>query len=456
MRVLNWALDAQKTVGGKIISVILSVALIFSFSNFFYGDNAFATEDNPSEFSELNDKPAVEENDVDTAVSVQASEQQPAAGAEKTASNVAADPEASQDVTVKLQLPETATVIYKDKKVTEQTLTAPAKEDLAFKVSANEGNVVTKVKAGNKVLEAANGIYTVSAADLANNLTIAVETEAVSQGSNNGQISSNNTNNNLSATPLAESTSNLVQTINSLVDDFTSALFGNGVQPMAEVNGNTITLTVGEKYELKCEQKGKKHKHDWKIIDKSIVSQNDDETDDDEFKIKAVSPGSTVVSCGNTSYTIKVNPAPVETVRIYVYIQIDGDTSGWTLNNEGWFTIGYMDVPTTVLDHNPSNGTEKSNADVAEYLKNIVRHSSNANISINYDDIDWTHFGLHAASGASDYNPTATKYTWHLDGYYKIKQAAKYTASVEYKKDAGIEAVIPEPITQSDLNSGEK
>lgn len=42
MRVLNWALDAQKTVGGKIISVILSVALIFSFSNFFYGDNAFA------------------------------------------------------------------------------------------------------------------------------------------------------------------------------------------------------------------------------------------------------------------------------------------------------------------------------------------------------------------------------------------------------------------------------
>ena len=179
MRVLNWALDAQKTVGGKIISVILSVALIFSFSNFFYGDNAFATEDNPSEFSELNDKPAVEENDVDTAVSVQASEQQPAAGAEKTASNVAADPEASQDVTVKLQLPETATVIYKDKKVTEQTLTAPAKEDLAFKVSANEGNVVTKVKAGNKVLEAANGIYTVSAADLANNLTIAVETEAL-------------------------------------------------------------------------------------------------------------------------------------------------------------------------------------------------------------------------------------------------------------------------------------
>lgn len=48
MRVLNWALDAQKTVGGKIISVILSVALIFSFSNFFYGDNAFAdTEEEP-------------------------------------------------------------------------------------------------------------------------------------------------------------------------------------------------------------------------------------------------------------------------------------------------------------------------------------------------------------------------------------------------------------------------
>lgn len=44
MRVLNWALDAQKTMHGKIISVVLSVALIFSFSNFFYGDNAFAEE----------------------------------------------------------------------------------------------------------------------------------------------------------------------------------------------------------------------------------------------------------------------------------------------------------------------------------------------------------------------------------------------------------------------------
>ena len=43
MRVLSWALDAQKTVHGKIISVVLSIALVFSFSNFFYGDNAFAS-----------------------------------------------------------------------------------------------------------------------------------------------------------------------------------------------------------------------------------------------------------------------------------------------------------------------------------------------------------------------------------------------------------------------------
>lgn len=63
MRVLNWALDAQKTVGGKIISVILSVALVFSFSNFFYGDNAFADteEDTKSELVEqVSDKPAEE------------------------------------------------------------------------------------------------------------------------------------------------------------------------------------------------------------------------------------------------------------------------------------------------------------------------------------------------------------------------------------------------------------
>ena len=63
MRVLNWALDAQKTVGGKIISVVLSIALIFSFSNFFYGDNAFADtkEDTKSELvDQVSDKPAEE------------------------------------------------------------------------------------------------------------------------------------------------------------------------------------------------------------------------------------------------------------------------------------------------------------------------------------------------------------------------------------------------------------
>ena len=45
MRVLNWALDAQKTVGGKIISVILSVVMIFSLSSVFaYSAQAFAEE----------------------------------------------------------------------------------------------------------------------------------------------------------------------------------------------------------------------------------------------------------------------------------------------------------------------------------------------------------------------------------------------------------------------------
>lgn len=82
MRVLNWALDAQKTVGGKIISVILSVALIFSFSNFFYGDNAFADteEDTKSELvDQVSDKPAEENSEV--VVPAKQTEQKPAAKA---------------------------------------------------------------------------------------------------------------------------------------------------------------------------------------------------------------------------------------------------------------------------------------------------------------------------------------------------------------------------------------
>ena len=61
MRVLNWALDAQKTMHGKIISVVLSVALIFSFSNFFYGDNAFAEEQEVETNTEVTTEPAKSE-----------------------------------------------------------------------------------------------------------------------------------------------------------------------------------------------------------------------------------------------------------------------------------------------------------------------------------------------------------------------------------------------------------
>ncbi len=61
MRVLNWALDAQKTMHGKIISVVLSVALIFSFSNFFYGDNAFAEEQKAETNTEVTTEPAQSE-----------------------------------------------------------------------------------------------------------------------------------------------------------------------------------------------------------------------------------------------------------------------------------------------------------------------------------------------------------------------------------------------------------
>lgn len=53
MRVLNWALESQKTVLGKTISVILSLALVFSCSAFFYNANAFAEEQKVESGSEI-------------------------------------------------------------------------------------------------------------------------------------------------------------------------------------------------------------------------------------------------------------------------------------------------------------------------------------------------------------------------------------------------------------------
>lgn len=154
MRVLNWALDAQKTVGGKIISVILSVALIFSFSNFFYGDNAFATEDNPSEFSELNDKPAVEENNVDTAVSVQAPEPQPSTETEDT-SITPESSSAQNSATQQAAVEETsssadtkASVNQATEEKTEEAASAATEETaVPFEGYATVGNVIVKVTA---------------------------------------------------------------------------------------------------------------------------------------------------------------------------------------------------------------------------------------------------------------------------------------------------------------------
>ncbi len=42
MHLFDWIIDAQKTTSGKIISVVLSVALIFSFS--MWSTPAFADE----------------------------------------------------------------------------------------------------------------------------------------------------------------------------------------------------------------------------------------------------------------------------------------------------------------------------------------------------------------------------------------------------------------------------
>ena len=158
------------------------------------------------------------------------------------------------------------------------------------------------------------------------------------------------------------------------------------------------------------------------------------------------------------TYTVVVEPASYETERVYLYVQVSGDTEGLTINADGWYTVGYIDLeellPTANdLDHSGwtadnryTYGEAYRDAVIAAVQTgNITLYPTNQNVFTDdiLEQINWTKYGLCIAGGASDYadEAPANIFTWHLDGHLTIQY--KLLVDMYKQVDAGTPGAIP-------------
>lgn len=162
------------------------------------------------------------------------------------------------------------------------------------------------------------------------------------------------------------------------------------------------------------------------------------------------------------SYTVVVEPYKTE--RVYLYVQVSGDTEGLTINADGWYTVGYIDLdgllPTAhnldrsgwTADNRYTYGTKYRDAVIkAVRTGNITLYPTNRNVFTDdiLEQIDWAEYGLCIAGGASDYadEAPANIYTWHLDGHLTIQ----YTASTRATAACTARRLCRSPTTQTAL-----
>ena len=175
--------------------------------------------------------------------------------------------------------------------------------------------------------------------------------------------------------------------------------------------------------------------------------------------------------------------------KVFLYVDVVGDTTGLTLNGNGWYTLGWVDVSNYNID-GPKNkysnySTSGSNWEAAmaalagknSYSEgdqasdanwginsNVHRYKDNTSIALK--DVNWTHHGLKSAFGAKDYedyNRNNNAYighfwqTWHFDGYIEVSNFADYTIEYydkdtnEQIKDPYVETVAKD--TEIDISS---
>lgn len=236
-------------------------------------------------------------------------------------------------------------------------------------------------------------------------------------------------------------------------------------QPLADAG--SYSVEVGKSVTLygNGSLSGKNHK--WSVSPSDVVSLK---SDNSSCTVTGKKAGEVTVthtykgSYTGSNYTETFNVTVVEaSTRIYVYLKIESDgnvsDTGWQASANGWYTIGYIDVPASVLPAaTTETSTEFKDFNPVPYFDDIVRHSNNANMSVDLKALDWNDrahsCGLHMTpNGATDYNVGSTK-QWHLDGYLYIKQYSKVTVEHVYDIEDGEPAPTLPPDFDKNVKTG--
>ena len=275
-------------------------------------------------------------------------------------------------------------------------------------------------------------------------------------------------------TPAAEPvenvvTDNVANTVRSSVVSFAKAFTANtgietyAAEPMAD---STYTVVIGKNITIAGNGKWN-HYHEWSSSDPSVVTVSGNGS---KATVTAKKTGTVTIYhyygvWGYEAFTVNVVDL---TTTVYVYVKLSGSDTSWTVNKDGWFTIGSIEIPTSVLKQakDEEAGYYADSIDINKTFdfKTLVRHSDNANIALDFSKIDWTtprgdqKYGLHVVKdGASGYSVSG--HQWHLDGYLDITQ--KHSANVTYSYANEAEGIankpnLPTNISQQDLASGTK
>lgn len=147
-------------------------------------------------------------------------------------------------------------------------------------------------------------------------------------------------------------------------------------------------------------------------------------------------------------WDIVVIPEPeggmVQRVYIFVKVTADVDTTGWTLNEHNFYTVGYVDVPTDFILECGFDFKQ-----IADYVKKEMKsnlHSVNNTININLSDVEWEETIKDRVSGADEFVDVSKEETWHLDGEIKLTSGS-YT--VKYYCDDEVDEELSHEVTEA-------
>ena len=109
---------------------------------------------------------------------------------------------------------------------------------------------------------------------------------------------------------------------------------------------------------------------------------------------------------------------------VYLYTKVTGDTTGLTLNKDGWYTLGRLwvsgidDPKNYPRDKYYKSGKNWNAVEKAlQNPNNFERYESN--VTIDMSAVNWNYFGLVIADGATNYTPNGSN-QWHLDGMSEV------------------------------------